>query len=128
MTSIPDDLKDMQRRQGIHHKDEYTNVLGVEWDLVSDSFRHVISCYKDSKPLTKRVLVSNIAHLFVLLGRCSPTIIQMKLLLQRFWEHSLTWGELVPKEIEGVLEIWYKELLLLKEFSVARPCFLKRLL
>ena len=65
LTSIPEDLNGMKGKQEIHHKDVYIKVLGVEWNVVSDSFRPVISCYKDSEPLTKRVLVSNIARLLM---------------------------------------------------------------
>ena len=48
LASIPENLKDMKRKQEICHKDEYTKVLGVEWNVVSDSFLPVISCYKES--------------------------------------------------------------------------------
>ena len=83
LASIPEELRDVNGKQEICHKDEYTKVLGVEWNMVTDSFRPEISCYKDNELLTKRVLVSNIARLFDILGWCSPAIIQMKVLLQR---------------------------------------------
>ena len=89
--------------------------------MVSDSFRPVISCYKESEPSTNRVLVSNIACLFDVLGWCSATIIQMKMLLQHLWEQCLKWDEAVPREIERVWKRWYKELLLLKELCIAHP-------
>ena len=125
LASIPEDLKDVKGKQEIHSMDEYTKVLGVEWNMVSDSFRPVISCSKETEPLTKRVLVSNIARLFDILGWCSPTIILMKVLLQRLWEQCLLWDETVPREIERVWKRWYKELPLLKEFSIVRPYFPK---
>ena len=83
MMSIPENLKE------ICHKDEYTKVLGVEWNVVSDSFRPVISCYKEGKTLTKIVLVSNIVRLFDILGWCSPVIIQTTIMLHRSREHCL---------------------------------------
>ena len=52
-------------------------------------------------------------------------IIQMKVLLQRLWEHCLTWDEAAPIEIERVWKRWYKELPLLKNFSITRPYFPK---
>ena len=65
LASIPEDLKDHRRKQEIHNQDEYTKVLGVEWNVVSDCFRPVISTSEiNEEPLTKQVLVSNIAHLF----------------------------------------------------------------
>ena len=112
-------------RQEIHHQDEYTKVLGVEWNVVPDCFRPVISSSEVSEPLTKQVLVSNIARLFDVLGWCSPTTILTKIMLQRLWEHNLTWDEPVLKKIESAWKKWHKELPLLKDFCLARPYFPK---
>ena len=101
LASIPDELKDRETKQEIHHQDEYTKVLGVEWNVVSDCFRPVISTCEVNGPLTKRVLVSNIARLFDVLGWCSPTVILMKILLQRLWEQNLEWDEPVPERIQN---------------------------
>lgn len=100
--SIPESLKDIKRKQEICRKDEYTKILGVEWNVVSDSFCLVISCYKESESLTKRAIVSNIACLFDIPGWCSPTIIQMEILLQRLWQHCLAWDKPVMKDIKRV--------------------------
>ena len=61
LASIPEELKDREMKQEIHHQDEYTKVLGVEWNVVSDCFHPVISTCEVKEPLTKRVLVTNIA-------------------------------------------------------------------
>ena len=37
----------------------------------------------------------------------------------------MKWDKAVPREIERVWKRWCKELPLLKEFSIARPCFPK---
>ena len=102
LASIPEEMKDIKGEQEICYKDKYTKLLGVEWNLVFGSFCPVISYYGDDKPLTKRMIVSNIAHLFDILGCCSPAITQMKILLQCLWEHCLKWDEGVPREIERV--------------------------
>ena len=39
LASIPEVMKDIKGEQEICYKDEYTKVLGVEWNMVSDSFR-----------------------------------------------------------------------------------------
>ena len=126
LTSIPEDLRDNKTKQEIHHQEGYTKVLGVEWNVVSDCFRPVICTSEvNEEPLTKRVLVSNIARLFNVLGWCSPTIILMKILLQRLWEQDLEWDEPVPERIQSSWKRWHKELPLLKEFCVAHPYFPK---
>ena len=125
LANIPENLKDRRTKQEIH-QDEYNNVLGVEWNVVSDCFRLVISTSGiNKKLLTKRVLVSNIARLFDVLGWCSPSIILMKILFQRLWEQNLEWDEPVPERIQSSWKRWHKELPLLKEFCVAHPYFPK---
>ena len=52
---MSEELKDKETKQEIHHQDEHTKVLGVEWNVVSDCFRPVISMSNITEPLTKRV-------------------------------------------------------------------------
>ena len=125
LASVPEDLRDTGLKQEIHHPDEYTKVLGVEWNMVSDCFRPVIASSEGREPLTKRVLVSNIARLFDVLGWCSPTVILMKIMLQRLWESNLTWDEPVPEQIEGAWNRWHRELPTLKNFQMPRSYFPK---
>ena len=120
LASISEDLKDVGTKQEIHQQDEYTKVLGVEWNVVLDCFRPVIASSEDREPLTKRTLVSNIARLFDILGWCSPTIILMKIMLQRLWESNLAWDEPVPEPIENAWRRWHRELPTLKNFQVPR--------
>ena len=94
--------------------------------MLPDCFRPVISTSGiNEEPLTKRVLVSNIARMFDVLGCCSPSIILMKILFQRLWEQNLEWDEPVPERIQSSWMRWHKELPPLKEFCVAHPYFPK---
>ena len=52
--------------------------------------------------VTKRMLVSDIAQIFDVLGWLSPVTIKMKILLQRLWETKLNWDEPVPSHISNV--------------------------
>ena len=102
MARISEDLKNPKTRwENSYQDDIYTKVLSMEWNVMSDCFRPVISSFKVDTPLMKRMLVSNIAHLFDVLGWCSLTIILMKVLLQRVWEHNLMWDKPVPEQIKG---------------------------
>ena len=125
LSSIPEDLRDPKMKQEISYQDQYTKVLGVEWNVALDCFRPLISSFEVNKPLTKRVLVSNIARLFDILGWCSPAIILMKVLLQRLWEHNLAWDEPVPEAIESAWNRWHRELPALRDLHIPRPYFSK---
>ena len=100
LNSIPLQLRDGQLKQEIDYDNEFTKVLGVEWNASLDSFRPVISSLPVRKELTKRAISSDIAPLFDILGWCSPTIIKPKVLLQELWESKLDWDEPVPIRIQ----------------------------
>ena len=92
---------------------EFVEVLGVEWNASLDSFRPTISSFAPVKGLTKRKLVSDIARLFSVLGWCSPTIIKLKILLQRLWKNRSGWDEPVSHLIQETWIKWRAELSLL---------------
>ena len=85
LASIPQVLRDSKMSQEIHCQDEYAKVLGMEWNMVSDFFCPMTPTFDYEEMLTKRVLVSNIACLYDVSGRYSPTTVLMKILLQRLW-------------------------------------------
>ena len=125
LATIPPDLIDPNTTQELKYEDDYTKILGVEWNTILDCFRPMISLPEIKLPLTKRALVSNIARLFDILGWCSPAIITMKILLQRLWESHLDWDEPVPDHIERSWMKWYEELPQLRKHTIPRPYFPK---
>ena len=98
---IPQSYRDSNESQEIHYQEEYTKVLGMECNMVLDCFRPMVPEFKLNETLTKRVLVSNIARLYDVLDWYSPSMILMKILLQRLWELNLTWDEPVLKDTFG---------------------------
>ena len=88
----------------------------MEWNMVLDCYRPLIPTFKFEEMLTKRLLVSNIARLYHVLGWYSPAIVLMKILLQRLWEQNLTWDQPVTKEIESARKKWRVQLKMLKDF------------
>ena len=111
---IPPDLNDAQAVQSLPYPDEYTKTLGIEWNAGLDHFRLTIA---KLPPLdvTKRMLVSDVAKTFDILGWFSPTVIKVKILLQRLWEQRVDWDDQVPPSIYDELLQWHSELHLSKE-------------
>lgn len=66
------------------------------------------------------MLVSDVAKTFDVLGWFAPTIILVKILLQRLWELKIGWDDDVPPSVRGVWERWRSELTLLSEKRVPR--------
>ena len=96
---LPPELKDSQLLRPITDRQEYTKALGVEWNSKMDHFRIVVSDLPPLKDLTKRAMVSDIAKTYDVLGRFSPTIVKVKILLQRLWECGIGWDEAVPPDL-----------------------------
>ena len=67
--------------------------------------------------------MSNVAKIFDILGWFSPTIISMKILLQRVWELRLDWDEMVPIEIQSIWMQWRSELPSLYSKPISRYYF-----
>ena len=90
LQQIPQELRDSHSMCVIQAANNYTKTLGIEWNPSHDHFRLTIADLPPIHNLTKRMLVSDIAKTFDVLGWFSPTIIKMKILLQRLWEMNGT--------------------------------------
>ena len=99
---------------------ELTKVLGVNWNTESDSLHLTKSIVSSVHPLTKRMLASNIARVYDVLGWYSPTIIKVKILLQQLWVAKIAWDDLVPSAVQSVWEKWKSELPALSQHLIPR--------
>ena len=89
---------------------DYTKTLGLKWNTATDQFHLTFSKLPSSEEFTKRILASDVAKLFDVLGWFAPATVSMKILLQRLWERRIEWDDSVPKEIQGVWRRWRSEL------------------
>ena len=86
LSSIPEDLRDSRAVQPISETNGYTKTLGIEWNVSTDQFRLTVTNLPSCNEVTKRIVVSDVAKIFDVLGWFSPVTIKMKILLQRLWE------------------------------------------
>ena len=93
----------------------YTKALGIEWNTSMDHFHLTTSDLSSSDEVTKRILVSNIAKIFDVLGWFSPIVIKMKI---RLWKSKIDWDDPVPPFIQDVWLQWKSELHLLSKCHV----------
>ena len=100
LEKIDPDVRDSYEVLTISGSKEYAKTLGLEWNTTFDHFRLTISNLSPPEIITKRTLVSDIAKIFDVLGWFSPTVIKMKMLLQRLWELKIAWDDLVPTSIQ----------------------------
>jgi hypothetical protein len=119
-------LKESHFSQAIPEPTGYTKTLGIEWNTNDDSFRLTIADPSNhSKPVTKRLLTSDVAKTFDVLGWFSPTIIKAKILLQELWECRIDRDEAVPDDVWEIWWQWRSELPLLSDKHLLRCCFPK---
>ena len=122
---LPPDLKDTPTVQSLPSPDEYTKTLGIEWNATMDHFRLTIAKLPPLNNVTKRMLVSDIAKTFDVLGWFAPTVIKVKILLQRLWEQKVEWDDPVPTPIFDDWAQWRSELPLLSNKHIPRCYFNK---
>ena len=125
VVNLPHHLQDPQLSHTISDPDGYTKTLGIEWSTSLDCFRLTIAELPCLKTMTKRSLISDIAKTFDVLGWFSPTIIKVKILLQRVWEAKIEWDDPVPEEIQDSWEKWRSELGVLSSKRIPRCYFPK---
>ena len=123
---LPPDLVDQQSCQGLPVEDNFKKVLGIEWSTDSDSFRLTAGNFLSVPTLTKRALSSEIAKVYDILGLFSPSVIKVKLLLQRLWEAGIDWDDPVPQEIETSWKKWKDEICILQGHLIPRCYFTKQ--
>ena len=125
MQHIKSTLQDGRNSQEIGERERSTKTLGIEWVTNVDEFHLTVTEPPTQKELTKRILVSDIASIFDALGWFSPTIVAMKILLQRLWESNLSWDDPAPPDIADDWHRWREELPILKSKGIPRCYFPK---
>lgn len=76
--------------------------LGVFWDPYSDEFHFKIDLSSAStKPLTKRIFLSESARLFDPFGWLAPCVVKVKILFQSLWKLKLDWDSILPEKIQN---------------------------
>jgi hypothetical protein len=101
----------------------YTKTLGLKWNPEHYHFQFTFSQLSSVSIPSKRILISDVAKIFDVMGWFSPTVIKAKILLQRLWEAKLEWDEPVPSHILDVWVKWRSELPLLSEILIPRYYF-----
>lgn len=76
MKYLPPELINAPSSHLIPDSSKYTTTLGVQWNSVIDHFRLAVAGLPPLESVTKRMLVSDVAKTFDVLGWFSPAIIK----------------------------------------------------
>lgn len=93
--------------------------LGVQWCVQSDTFGFRIIV--NSKPLTRRGILSTVSSIYDPLGFVAPfTLLAKKLLQDLCRNKDLDWDDNIPEDCRSQWARWCTELPLLEQFHVDR--------
>ncbi|XP_043212074.1 uncharacterized protein LOC122376326 [Amphibalanus amphitrite] len=92
--------------------------LGVLWDFQQDRFRFKVKI--QSKPLTRRGILSATSSFFDPLGIAAPVLMVPKLILQELCTLNLGWDDIIPMPLQQKWLRWHSSLCQLELFSVER--------
>lgn len=76
-----------------------TKILGLQWLPQADNFAFTAKITQNSKKITKRPILSEVAQIFDPLGFISPVTIRAKMLLQELWLQRIGWDDSLPSNI-----------------------------
>lgn len=96
------------------------NVLGIRWDVENDAFTFKIML--ESKPATRRGILSTVASVYDPLGFLAPFMISAKKVLQEMCHKGISWDEPLPIEMRPRWESWLEDLSKLDKIQIPR-CF-----
>ena len=122
---LPASLLDSQISHTIPDPDGFAKTLGIEWSTSLDCLRLTVAEFPRLESVTKRALVSDVAKTYDVLGWFAPSIIKVKILLQRLWEAKVGWDDPAPDDIRKSWEKWRLELPVLTSKLIAR-CYFPR--
>ena len=91
LTALPEEDKEIIQNA--------TKVLGQTWFLPNDTFTAPTPKTIDP-PQTPRQLFSMVTSIFDPIGLFSPSVVQLKVILQNLWKRRQTWDQPVPYDLQ----------------------------
>ena len=80
----------------VYDREEEISVLGVIWNVKSDTLHLKFVEFDKKQVITKRSLLSLVSMVFDPLGLCSPVLVKGKLLIQSAWQLNVKWDDELP--------------------------------
>ena len=126
LSQIPKDLQesDPVKQSTAINPATQSKALGLLWDSSLDVMSPAIYSNSASSP-TKRGLTSAIFKTYDVLGWISPTILQMKFLIQGLWTIGKGWDDAAPEAAWQTYQNWKNELPILTTKQIDR-CYTKK--
>ncbi|XP_076660340.1 uncharacterized protein LOC143363667, partial [Halictus rubicundus] len=96
------------------------NALGIRWNAREDTISYAVKDFNNTKRITKRTILSQVAQLFDPLGLLAPIIIRAKMIMQELWASKLNWDESVSEELHTKWVNYCRDLTYIKTIKITR--------
>ncbi|XP_021943783.2 uncharacterized protein LOC110842357 [Folsomia candida] len=116
------DLREWESNADDKMEREVTSVLGYNWDKSKDEMFCDLPLHlgKEDLNVTKRTVLSIASQVFDPIGFTSPTVLQLKIMLQEAWAQDLKWDELWGTEAINKVKTWCEEARVLSKIRIPR--------
>ena len=111
--------EDVQEQDKVINDSAVEKVLGLRWDVASDTFRYDTASFSCTS-VTRRSMLSDVASLYDPLGLVSPIVLGGKPLFQDATRRKLAWDDLVPEDLAQKWTTWVTSLEQLPELAFER--------
>ncbi len=101
--TIPNELVETEDLHLSSSSSQAPKALGIYWNVTMDQLHISIPTPSTNSKVTKRLIASESAKVFDVLGFFAPSTILPKILLQNLWQRQLSWDETVP---DSILQQW----------------------
>ncbi|XP_044759024.1 uncharacterized protein LOC123316838 [Coccinella septempunctata] len=113
---------DHRHQQSLNFDDNSVlKILGLRWFPSGDHFSYSIDI--NEKPVTKRTILSDLAHIFDPIGFLTPFTFFVKHLIQHLWTLGLQWDDVPPTDILNRWSQCKSELHILSTLRIPRRIF-----
>ena len=72
-------------------------ILGIIWKIKGDTLK--VDLVRKTFPPAKRGVLSQLYTFFDPLGILNPCILELKLIVQEFWQRKIEWDSMIPKDL-----------------------------
>lgn len=102
----------------VDFKQDFLKVLGLQWHPADDCLTFTVKF--ETRPCTKRNILSTVARMWDPLGLLSPVTIYAKLLIKKLWLLKLSWDEAPPISLQQLWNEFQDNLGGLSSFKIPR--------
>ncbi|XP_062700371.1 uncharacterized protein LOC134284887 [Aedes albopictus] len=98
LSKIPAELRDERSTLSLDSLSSPIKTLGIQWHPSTDTYSYAVPEWSKEAVITRRVVASDTAKLFLPLGLLGPVVVLAKIFIQSLWQTTTSWDEPLNQE------------------------------